>query len=490
MVLIVPLLVSCSVFPGWGEPEIDHVVLADPADPLEVPANVGSVGWTWSSPEGTSVRHVSPTSYGLSVYVSDGVIGVSGETGEELWRYRRLGEKATSMNITPDGETVVVSYSAHEKETEGEEEPPPIHEVVLLDASTGEIRGGQVVEFAHMPFDGSGPSSYASGNEKLGVLSNDSRIIYRDHESGGGEVVSLGLGNDEELWSVSPGQRGGGEERYFVARNSVFSRGVLIVSSSFVDESVLEPGGLSGVKDHTLALIGLDIETGSELWRHEVEVNAGIDLTPFDFGVEPNSGMVAAAARGSDYQEEWLLDPVTGEVLADADFFTGESGTAFGILEEAIVSVRSTSEGGGSGSLEELEEREYEHEYSYSDLSGEVQHSVTVPASEPLDRSRGSFTLALEESIAWLDVNERNTDELSWNPAQLVVTDWDSGESRVIDLGVEVQRRPDNDGPRGVVPALGPPPESMLLAPGALVITEDPSKEEYESPRRLVGLVP
>ncbi|PDP85122.1 hypothetical protein CQJ94_24295 [Glycomyces fuscus] len=133
---------------------------------------------------------------------------------------------------------------------------------------------------------------------------------------------------------------------------------------------------------------------------------------------------------------------------------------------------------------------EYEHEYSYSDLSGEVQHSVTVPASEPLDRSDGSFTLALEESIAWLDVNERNTDELSWNPAQLVVTDWDSGESRVIDLGVEVQRRPDDDGLRGVVPALGPPPESMLLAPGALVITEDPSKEEYESPRRLVGLVP
>ncbi|WP_435113862.1 hypothetical protein [Nocardiopsis synnemataformans] len=488
--LALPLLVSCSVFPGWGEPEVDHVTLTEPASVLENPANVSSVGWTWSSPEETSIRHVSPMSYGLSVYVSDGVIGVNGETGEELWRYRRLGEKATSMNVTPDGETVAVSYSAHEEEPEGEEEPPPVHEVVLLDASTGDVKGSQVVEFARMPFDGSGSSSYTPGNEKLGVLSNDSRIIYRDHEPGGGEVVSLGLGNDEELWSASPGQSGGDEERYFVARSSMVSRGVLIVSSSFVDESVLEPGGLSGVKDHTLALIGIDIETGSELWRHELEVNAAIDLTPFDVAVEPESGVVAAAAIGSSYYEEWLLDPVTGETLTDTDFFTGRDDTAFGILEEAVVSVRSTSEGGGSGSLEELEEREYEHEYSYSDLSGEVQHSVTVPASEPLDRSYGSFTVALEESIAWLDVNERNTDKLSWNPAQLVVTDWDSGESRVIDLGVEVQRRPDNDGSRGVVPALAPPPESMLLAPGALVITEDLDGEENESPRRLVGLVP
>jgi hypothetical protein len=486
LLLIVPLLSACSVFPGWREPEVDHVTLSEPAEALEVPANVSSVGWTWSSPEETSVNHVSPTPYGISVYISDGVVGVNGETGEELWRYRRLGEKATSMNVTPDGETVAVSYSAHEEEPEGEEEPPPAHEVVLLDASTGDVKGSRVVEFARMPFDGSGSSSYTSGNEKIGVLSNDSRIIYRDHEPGGGEVVSLGLGNDEEIWSASPGQSGGDEESYFVARSSMVSRGVLIVSSSFVDESVLEPGGLSGIKDHTLALIGIDIETGSELWRHELEVNAAIDLTPFDVAVEPGSGVVAAAAIGISYHEEWFLDPVTGETLTDTDFFTGEDGTAFGILEEAVVSVRGTSKGGGTGSLEEME---YEHEYSYSDLSGEVQHSVTVSASEPLDRSDGSFTLALEESIAWLDVNERNTDELSWNPAQLVVTDWDSGESRVIDLGVEVQRRPDDDGSRGVVPALGPPPESMLLAPGALVITEDPSKEEYESPRRLVGLV-
>ncbi|OKI14476.1 hypothetical protein A6A08_12930 [Nocardiopsis sp. TSRI0078] len=166
---------------------------------------------------------------------------------------------------------------------------------------------------------------------------------------------------------------------------------------------------------------------------------------------------------------------MAGEVLTDTDFFTGQDDTAVGILGEAIVSVRKVSDG-------------EEYEYSYSDLSGEVQQSVTVPA--PLERREDSFTLAMEDSIAWLDVNEQATDDLSWNPAQLMVTDWDDGESRVIDLGIEVQRRPDMDGMRGAIPALTPPPASMLLAPGALVITEDLDGEDNEPSRRLVGLVP
>jgi hypothetical protein len=468
--LVAPLVVSCSVFPGWGEPEVDHVTLSKPAGALEVPANVSSVGWTWSSPEETSVRHVSPISYGLAVSISDGVVGVSGETGEELWRYRRLGEVSTSMNVTPDGETVAVSYSAHDGEPEGEEEPPPLHEVVLLDASTGEIKGTQVVEFAKMPFDGFGISSYTSVDEELGVLSNSSRIIYRGDERGEGEVVSLGLENDEELWSASP-EQSGGEELFFVARSSVVSRGVLILSSSFVDESVLEPGGLSGVKEHTLALIGIDIETGSELWRHELEVNAGVDLTPFDVAVEPESGMVAAAAIGSNYYEEWLLDPVTGETLTDTDFFTGRDDTAIGILEEAIVSVHRISE--------------EEYEYSYSNLSGEVQQSVTV--SGPVERWEGQFTLALKESVAWLDVNEQATNESSWGQAQLVVTDWDGGESRVIDLGIKVEKSPSDDRSNSFAP--NPNPGDMVIAPGALVVAED-LKTGNGLSRHLVGLVP
>ncbi|OKI14475.1 hypothetical protein A6A08_12920 [Nocardiopsis sp. TSRI0078] len=408
------------------------------------------------------------------VSISDGVVGVSGETGEELWRYRRLGERLTGASVTPDGEAVAVSYSAHDGETEYGEEPPPLHEVVLLDSSTGEIKGTQTVEFANMPFTGSGVSSYTSVDERLGVLTNSSRIIYRGDDQGEGEIVSLGLENDEELWSVTPTQGDGDERMFFVARSSVVSRGVLVTSSNFVDESVLEPGGLNGAKSHTLALIGIDVETGSELWRHELEANSAIDLTPFELGVAHGTGMVAAVARGDGYHEEFLLDPTTGEILTDADFFTREDGTTLGILEEAIVSVREVA--GGE-----------EYEYSCSDLSGEIQQSVTVPA--PLERREDSFTLAMEDSIAWLDVNEQATDDLSWNPAQLMVTDWDDGESRVIDLGIEVQRRPDSDGSLDGS-SLIPTPKSMALVPGALVITEDLDGEDNEPSRRLVGLVP
>ncbi|WP_152487081.1 PQQ-binding-like beta-propeller repeat protein [Nocardiopsis halotolerans] len=472
---VLPLLASCSVFPGWGDPEVDHVTLSEPAESLDVPANVGSVGWTWSSPEETGIQHVSPISYGLVVSISDGVVGVSGGTGEELWRYRRLGERLTGASVTPDGETVAVSYSAHDGEAEGEEEPHPLHEVVLLDSSTGDIKGTQTVEFANMPFADSGVSSYASGDEQLGVLSNSSRIIYRGDGRGEGEIVSLGLEDDEELWSVTPAQSGGSERMFFVARSSVVSRGVLVTSSNFVDESVLEPGGLSGTKNHTLALIGIDVETGSELWRHEIEANEGIDLTPFKLGVAHGSGMVAAVASGYGYREEFLLDPTTGEVLTDAEFFTGEDDAVVGILEEAIVSARGVSDGD-------------EYEYSYSDLSGEVQHAVTVPA--PLGRGKDIFILAMEGSVAWLDVNEQAADGLSWGPAQLVVTDWDDGESRVIDLGIEVQRSPNEDESLGGSSALTPTPKSMALVPGALVVTEGLDGEDNEPSRRLVGLVP
>ncbi|WP_156365994.1 PQQ-binding-like beta-propeller repeat protein [Nocardiopsis sp. NRRL B-16309] len=414
---------------------------------------------------------MSPIPYGFSVSVSDGVIGVNGDTGDELWRYRRPGENATGTSVTPNGETVVVSYSAGEEETEDNADPPLLHEIVLIDSSSGDIKGTRVTEFVDMGIVANQVTSFASVSEQIGILSDDSRIIYRDNERNGTDVVSLDLENGEELWRISPTQSDGNADRIFVPRNAVVSRDVLILSSTFMDRSVISGPDAGERQDHMISLMGIDVATGTEIWRHELEVNAPIETLPFKLDVEQSSGMLTAVARSNNYHGEWILDPTNGEVLTDATFFTEQSDTVVGIMEEAIVSVREVSDGD-------------EYEYSYSNLSGEIQKSINVEA--PLERWQESFILTLEDSITWLDVNE--TGPSSWNQAQLVVTDWENGETRVVDLGIEVQRRPNDDGSLGTF-APTPTPVNMTLGPGALVITEDLMAENGE-PRRIVGLVP
>jgi hypothetical protein len=467
-IIVLPFVSSCSFVSNAFGMGVDHVTFSEEVENIDLPVNVSSIGWNWESPEDTSIMHVSPTLYGAAVSISDGVIGLHGNSGEELWRYRRPGAMITGSNVTPDGESVIVSYS---KDGESEAGSSSLHEVVLLDSSTGEIKGTHEVEFFSMGIITDDVKSYSSVEERLGVISNDSRIIYRDADNGNTDVMALGLEDNGERWRVSPSGSEGNDDKVFVPKDAVVSGGVLILSCVFIDDSLESVADLGERQEHTIAVMGINVDTGSEVWRHEIDVNAPVETQPVELAVDQRSGNLTAVASGNGYHEEWIVDPADGRVLTDNDFFDDEGNRVIGVLENAVVTARGVS--GRS-----------EYEYSYTEFSGGTERTVTTAA--PPERREDSFTLVFDESVAWLDVNRASSS--SWEPAQLVVTDWASEEPRVIDLGIEVQRNPDDDGSMGDFAPV-PAPVDMTLAPGSLVVAEHRSAGEG-GVHHLVGVIP
>ncbi|WP_017546949.1 PQQ-binding-like beta-propeller repeat protein [Nocardiopsis prasina] len=460
------LLSSCSLMPGaWEESEIDHSVFQGIADPLDLPRSLSSVGWDWEAPEETDIVDVRPFPRGVVVTVSDGVIALQGDTGEELWRYRRVGEAVTDANVTASGDRVALAYPVDE-DSEAADVP---HDVVLLGSDTGEELGSHVEDFTAEEQVPGNITTLSPMPEHLGLLSDSSRIVYRDVNDERDGVFSLDLETGDQTWSLTELRGEGQEGRNFHPKGVVASGETVIISGNFMDEDIESLDETAEQQKHTVVLLGLDSVSGEELWRHEIDRDAPIDLHPIELSVQPVSHAVIAVTPGL-HGEEWILDPVTGERLTEEAFFSEREGDVIGALEGSVVNeVRQTDE-------DELE-------YTFTDFSGDTHR--TIRASAPLERQWRAFVLPLEEAIVWLDVNRtkhsRDPNESVWGEARLVVDQ--DGDSRVINLGVRVERDYKEDGSplsRFIDPA------DMTVAPGALVVQE----KVTGSPRHLVGVVP
>ncbi len=461
-IALLSLLSSCSLAPeGWQEGEIEHVVFQGTAEPLEVPRSLSSVGWDWEAPEETGIVNVRPFPLGVVVTVSDGIVALRGDTGEELWRYRRVGEAVTDANVTTSGERVALAYPV-EEDTDAALVP---HDVVLFDSATGEELSSHVEDFTAEARIPGNIRTLSPMPEHLGLLSDSSRIVYRDMDDGGDGVFSHDLETGDESWSITDFREEGQEGRNFHPKGVVASGDTLILSGNFMDEDIDSLDEVTKEQEHTVVLLGLDSASGEELWRHEVDRNAPVDLHPFDLGVEQVSGSVVTEGVG-----EWILEPATGEHLTDERFFSDREGNVIGVLEDTVVNEIQQADG------DELE-------YEYIDFSGDTRKTIRVSA--PLERRWRAFDLPLEEAIVWLDVNRteysRDPEESVWGEARLVVDE--ENESRVIDLGIRVERDYKEDGsPSGPFTD----PADMTVAPGALVVKE----EVPGGARRLVGVVP
>lgn len=464
--VLLPLLSSCSLMPGaLQESEIDHVVYQGSAEPLEVPQNLTSVGWDWEAPEETDIVDVRPFPLGVVVTVSDGVVALQGDTGEELWRYRRVGEAVTDANVTTSGERVALAYPV---DVEDEAAVAP-NEVVLLDSATGEELGSHTEDFTAEAALPTNVTTLSPMPEHLGLLSDSSRIVYRKLDDQRTGVYSLDLETGDESWSLTDLQGEGQAGRDFHPKGVVASGDTIILSGNFMDEDIDSLPEISEEQEHTVVLLGLDADSGEELWRHELDMDAPIDLHPVRLGVQLTSGAVIAEARGVD---EWILDPASGERLTEEGFFSEREVDVIGALENSVVTEQWLVD-------------DEEFEYSYTDFSGDVHTTFRTPGSA---RRMGSvFVLPLEGAIVWLDVNQTNTsldpEEAAWDEARLVIDE--AGESRVIDLGVQVERDYVQDGSEAQRSSLPSPPD-MTVAPGALVVQE----KVPGGARRLVGAVP
>ncbi|QVJ03120.1 PQQ-like beta-propeller repeat protein [Nocardiopsis eucommiae] len=466
---LLPLLSSCSLAPeGWQEGEIEHVVFQGTAEPLEVPRSLSSVGWDWEAPEETGIVEVRSFPLGVVVTVSDGVVALRGDTGEELWRYRRVGEAMTDANVTTSGERVALAYPV-EEDTDAALVP---HDVVLFDSATGEELSSHVEDFTAEDALPGNVMTLSPTPEHLGLLSDSSRIVYRKLDDQRTGVYALDLETGDESWSLTDLQGEGQEGRDFHPKGVVTSGDVVVLSGNFMDEDIESLPETSEEQEHTVVLLGLDADSGEELWRHEIDRNAPIDLHPIRLGVQQTSGAVIAEARGEEGVEEWVFDPASGERLTEEEFFSGREGRVSGVLENSVVTELSL-------------EDDDAFEYAYTDFSGNTH--TTIRADAPSERMTQAFVLPLEGAIAWLDVNQTNTslgpEEAAWDEARLVVDE--KGESRVIDLGVRVERDYAQDGSEAQRSSTPSPPD-MTVAPGALVVKE----EVPGGARRLVGVVP
>ncbi|WP_150250419.1 PQQ-binding-like beta-propeller repeat protein [Nocardiopsis deserti] len=414
------------------------------------------------------INEVRAIPSGVVVSVSDGVIALRGDTGEEIWSYRRVGSTVSGSNVTPNGESVAVSYEA-----DGESGADTAkHNVIVLDSLTGEITSEQVTDFTLVDSITPDVSLLEPKPERLGLLTQDHRLTLGRNGEDNLTLRAIGLSSGEEEWEQYDVFQPNNQGQEFLPGELATTEDTVIVTGNFADPAETM-SDLDAVQKHTAVIMGLDSESGEEVWRVEHELDAPVTYRDIELSTYPDSGIVAAVMEGSGYFEQWLLNPATGSSVAD---------DVFAVSGPDVISISQS----GYATVETNPEAETDT-YTLMDFSGNPEDTITV--EEAGVRKPKNFLLPMNASIARLHVGP--TDD-GWKPATVEVFDWQgSADPHVIELGIDVHRDPRVE--EGVRPLFGvAPPTDMLLAPGAVVVTEvtektSSSDSDTES-RRLVGL--
>ncbi|NKZ01667.1 hypothetical protein [Nocardiopsis alborubida] len=448
----------------------EHTTASDPVGSIDIPRTITEVGWNWEAPEDIVVNAVHTIPSGVVVSVSDGVIALRGDTGEELWSYRRTGTTASGSNVTPNGESVAVSY-LDETDTESETETTK-HDVVVLDSFTGEITSEQVTDFTLVNSVPHNISLLEPTPERLGLLTQDHRLALGRNSENDLTLRAIGLSSGEEEWEQYQVFQPNDQGQEFLPGELVTAEDTVIVTGSFADPTETM-SDLDAIQRHTAVIMGLDAGSGEEVWRVEHELDAPVTYRDIELSTYPGSGIVAAVMEGPGYFEQWLLDPATGNSVAD-NVFTLSGPDVISISQSGYATVKTDHEAETDT-------------YTRMDFSGNLEEKITVEGAGV--RIPRNFILPMDSSVARLNVGP--TDD-GWKPATIEVFDWqDSTDPHVIDLGIDVHRDPRVE--EGARPLFGvAPPTDMILAPGAIVVTEmtedtTVSDADTES-RRLVGL--
>ncbi|MFF8765330.1 hypothetical protein ACF07Q_12505 [Nocardiopsis dassonvillei] len=450
------------------EGETEHITASNPANGIDTPHTVTEVGWQWEAPEDTVISEVHTIPSGVVVSVSDGVIALRGDTGEEIWRYRRVGTTASGSNVTPSGDSVAVSYEA-----DGESGTATAnHDVVVLDSLTGEITSEQGTDFTLVNSIPQEISLLEPTPERLGLLTQDHRLTLGHDGEGGLALRAIGLSSGEEEWEQHQVFQPNDQGQEFLPGELATVEEAVIVTGAFADP-MESASDLDAVQEHTSVIVGLDSDSGEEIWRVEHELDAPVTYRDIELSTYPGSGIVTAVMEGSGYFEQWLLDPATGDPVAD-DVFAISGPDVISISQSGYATVETNHEAATDT-------------YTLRDFSGASEEEITVEESGV--RKPKNFLLPMDSSVVRLRVGPADD---GWKPATVEVFDWQgSVDPHVIELGIDVHRDPRVE--ESARPLFGvAPPTDVLLAPGAVVVTEvtedtTVGDSDTES-RRLVGL--
>jgi hypothetical protein len=350
------LISACTFSPGekdgdGADPEtnvIHQVSEAEVAKP-EAVTSVGEIGWEWRPGEGESASDVHAGPAGAVIKLGDGLVGLKGDTGEELWRYQIPDAQTVPASFSPSGDQVLVASS----DVPG----------VVLDTVTGSV----VAE--NIDWDGSGR------------LLDDARLLHRQGEPEEALFKVQDLESGEILWQQETPETcsEGGPSRLISVLTSSEAVVLWLHCSEDISEEAVwepEPGTVN-------ALVALDPANGQELWRQESE---NVD------GLGQASATMLHGAVIADFpsQDGWLIiDPGSGDTIAESP--------------KPVLAVGETHYLAGPDFLAE------DSTHELRTFEDEVSSSVTLP-ERFLSKSASAPAIGLAEQLVTIDM-ERGSPE-------------------------------------------------------------------------------
>jgi len=245
---------------------------------LDAVSSVNEVAWEWRPNEGETASDVHAGSSGAVIELEDGLVGLRGDTGEELWKYRIPDTEGLSVAFSPSGEQAVVAA--------------PDEPAVLLDTATGAL----VTEDVH--WDGEA--------RFLG----ETRLLHRQGEETETLFRVSDLDSGTTLWEQEAPETCFEEESARLISATHNSEAIVLLlhcSKDTSEDSLRAPD-----PDTVNALVALSAEDGRELWRYESVDEDGLGSA--------NALMLQdSLVANLPGEEGWLIiDPADGTTLAES----------------------------------------------------------------------------------------------------------------------------------------------------------------------------
>ncbi|MEU4285868.1 PQQ-binding-like beta-propeller repeat protein [Nocardiopsis dassonvillei] len=294
--------VLAVVTAGWAavsettHQPLEHAVAAPGAAP-GMPTTVTRVGWAWEKPEDARIERVVAGPRGPVVLLGDGLVGLDGASGEELWTYRLPFGWYTSTDASLGGDLAYVSYRQDPDDIES-------GRMTAVDTATGEITR----EVPAPPEE----RSVTGDDHFIGVLPTGSLYTGSDEEPG--TLIAYGDTGEDELWTFTPTPQEP-ETICDTERRVLLHEDLILAAYLCRGESDVRP----------LVVLGLDARTGEQRWRTQIgDPYPSGSMRIFWEGRVVSEGEHPVVGVGSDSGPVTLLDPRTGAVAGEFPEFLME----------------------------------------------------------------------------------------------------------------------------------------------------------------------
>lgn len=425
----------------------------------EVPETVTGVGWDWEAPENTHIAEIIAVPAGAAVVLNDGVVVLSGETGEELWRYRQVGAKA-GVGRTPDRSVIAVHIEEGGEPSTDKESEGPRERIVSLDSGTGEVLAETDIPAEKQEF--TYPSVMGERASGVNYLTGTGRLLMPADPDTALDLAHYRREDNDLLWESEKALECPAEGSLLKIEGAAATAEEIALLYSCSHE---------GERDYDTFLAAVDAATGELSWQ----LQAGGDFTDLVlWKLEAQDGLFILQSR-TPTRETILVESGSGEVLADGigsrpgEYVTNVMG------REHLLSHWERAEDSGTG------ERFLVH-YQVRDLTGQVGKEVSVGTSQVQDPL--TFLLPLQNSLLKVLLRwEEGEPDGTPDHAEVAVFDWDSDSpAHHIRVDMDMDLSVDMD-VNAAEERLGP--GSFTAVPGAVVLTEVPVDGIR---RKIVGL--